>query len=108
MFALSWMITNPPLGSRAHAYRSSRTQTKQSADSIDIRDCRVTEIEYTMEGENCANPLLLGWIKEWLDQARDRGSKGVAASVSPSSHPGPNCILTASSACAVINELMTR
>ncbi|KAJ5105874.1 hypothetical protein NUU61_003221 [Penicillium alfredii] len=27
--------------------------------------------------EECANPLLLGWIKEWLDQARDRNSKGV-------------------------------
>ncbi|KAF7719741.1 Uncharacterized protein PECH_005698 [Penicillium ucsense] len=25
----------------------------------------------------CANPLLLGWIKEWLDQARERNSKGV-------------------------------
>jgi hypothetical protein len=27
--------------------------------------------------EECANPLLLGWIKEWLDQARERNSKGV-------------------------------
>ncbi|KAJ5723437.1 DNA-directed DNA polymerase family X beta-like N-terminal [Penicillium malachiteum] len=27
--------------------------------------------------EQCANPLLLGWIKEWLDQARERNSKGV-------------------------------
>ncbi|KAJ5266981.1 DNA-directed DNA polymerase family X beta-like N-terminal [Penicillium angulare] len=27
--------------------------------------------------QECANPLLLGWIKEWLDQARDRNSKGV-------------------------------
>ncbi|KAF4218123.1 hypothetical protein CNMCM8980_000217 [Aspergillus fumigatiaffinis] len=27
--------------------------------------------------ETCANPLLLGWIKEWLDQARERNSKGV-------------------------------
>ncbi|PLB53107.1 endonuclease MUS81 [Aspergillus steynii IBT 23096] len=27
--------------------------------------------------EPCANPLLLGWIKEWLDQARERNSKGV-------------------------------
>ncbi|KAF7590118.1 Crossover junction endonuclease mus81 [Aspergillus hancockii] len=27
--------------------------------------------------ETCANPLLLGWIKEWLDQARERSSKGV-------------------------------
>ncbi|KAJ5239986.1 DNA-directed DNA polymerase family X beta-like N-terminal [Penicillium chermesinum] len=26
--------------------------------------------------EECANPLLLGWIKEWLDQARERNSKG--------------------------------
>ncbi|KAJ5551009.1 hypothetical protein N7535_001052 [Penicillium sp. DV-2018c] len=25
----------------------------------------------------CANPLLLGWIKEWLDEARERNSKGV-------------------------------
>jgi crossover junction endonuclease MUS81 len=24
----------------------------------------------------CANPLLLGWVKEWLDQARERNSKG--------------------------------
>ncbi|KAL1857912.1 Crossover junction endonuclease mus81 [Paecilomyces lecythidis] len=24
----------------------------------------------------CANPLLLGWIKEWLEQARERNSKG--------------------------------
>ncbi|CAG8233317.1 unnamed protein product [Penicillium salamii] len=27
--------------------------------------------------EECANPLLLGWIKVWLDQARERNSKGV-------------------------------
>jgi hypothetical protein len=27
--------------------------------------------------EECANPLLLGWIKEWLDQARERNSKGL-------------------------------
>lgn len=27
--------------------------------------------------EECANPLLLGWIKEWLEQARERNSKGV-------------------------------
>jgi crossover junction endonuclease MUS81 len=26
--------------------------------------------------DDCANPLLLGWVKEWLDQARDRNSKG--------------------------------
>lgn len=32
--------------------------------------------------EECANPLLLGWIKEWLDQARERNSKGVTVSVS--------------------------
>ncbi len=27
--------------------------------------------------EESANPLLLGWIKEWLDQARERNSNGV-------------------------------
>jgi crossover junction endonuclease MUS81 len=32
--------------------------------------------------EECANPLLLGWIKEWLDQARERNSKGVTVLVS--------------------------
>lgn len=26
--------------------------------------------------DTCANPLLLQWIKEWLDQARERNSKG--------------------------------
>ena len=31
--------------------------------------------------EECANPLLLGWIKEWLDQARERNSKGVTVYV---------------------------
>lgn len=31
--------------------------------------------------EDCANPLLLGWIKEWLDQARERNSKGVTVFV---------------------------
>lgn len=30
---------------------------------------------------SCANPLLLEWIKEWLDQARERNSKGVTVSV---------------------------
>ncbi|CAJ2502028.1 Uu.00g048810.m01.CDS01 [Anthostomella pinea] len=25
----------------------------------------------------CANPLLLGWVKEWVDVARERNSKGV-------------------------------
>lgn len=37
-----------------------------------------------MSEEECANPLLLGWIKEWLDQARERNSKGVTVSVDPS------------------------
>jgi crossover junction endonuclease MUS81 len=27
--------------------------------------------------EPCANPLLLGWVKEWVDLARERNSKGV-------------------------------
>ncbi|EGX90467.1 DNA repair protein Mus81, putative [Cordyceps militaris CM01] len=27
--------------------------------------------------EDCANPQLLGWVKEWLDQARERNSKGI-------------------------------
>ncbi|KAL4870952.1 crossover junction endonuclease mus81 [Aspergillus spectabilis] len=26
--------------------------------------------------ETCANPLFLGWIKEWLDQAREHNTKG--------------------------------
>lgn len=30
-----------------------------------------------MAGDSCANPLLLEWIKEWLDEARERNSKGV-------------------------------
>ncbi|KAI0140932.1 crossover junction endonuclease MUS81 [Hypoxylon sp. NC0597] len=25
----------------------------------------------------CANPLLLGWVQEWVDQARERNSKGL-------------------------------
>ncbi|KAL4810025.1 ERCC4 domain-containing protein [Aspergillus unguis] len=29
-----------------------------------------------MDDSECANPLLLGWIKEWLEQARERNSKG--------------------------------
>lgn len=33
--------------------------------------------------EECANPLLLEWIKEWLDQARERNSKGVTVYVYP-------------------------
>ncbi|KAI1490669.1 crossover junction endonuclease MUS81 [Biscogniauxia mediterranea] len=27
--------------------------------------------------EPCANPLLLGWVKEWVDLARERNSKGL-------------------------------
>ncbi|KAI0539927.1 hypothetical protein GGR58DRAFT_192922 [Xylaria digitata] len=27
--------------------------------------------------ETCANPLLLGWVKEWVDVARERNSKGI-------------------------------
>ncbi|TQV95812.1 DNA repair protein Mus81 [Cordyceps javanica] len=27
--------------------------------------------------EDCANPQLLGWVKEWLDLARERNSKGI-------------------------------
>ncbi|KAH6898861.1 ERCC4 domain-containing protein [Thelonectria olida] len=30
-----------------------------------------------MEDSECANPRLLGWVKEWLDVARERNSKGV-------------------------------
>ncbi|KAL2854956.1 crossover junction endonuclease mus81 [Aspergillus pseudoustus] len=29
-----------------------------------------------MSDNTCANPLLLGWIKEWLEQAREHNSKG--------------------------------
>lgn len=30
-----------------------------------------------IEDEDCANPLLLSWVKEWYDTARERNSKGV-------------------------------
>ncbi|KAF7562750.1 hypothetical protein G7046_g1371 [Stylonectria norvegica] len=30
-----------------------------------------------MEDAESANPLLLGWVKEWLDLARERNSKGI-------------------------------
>jgi crossover junction endonuclease MUS81 len=30
-----------------------------------------------MADEECANPLLLGWVKEWLETARERNTKGV-------------------------------
>jgi len=26
--------------------------------------------------EECANPLFAGWLKEWMDEARERNSKG--------------------------------
>lgn len=29
------------------------------------------------QAETCANPLLLGWVKEWLDFAREKNTKGV-------------------------------
>ncbi len=29
--------------------------------------------------DDCANPLFLGWIKEWWDQAKERNTKGVLA-----------------------------
>lgn len=32
-----------------------------------------------MDDANTANPQLLAWVKEWLDQARERNSKGVTA-----------------------------
>lgn len=35
-----------------------------------------------MAGNTCGNPLLLEWIKEWLDHAEQRNSKGVSVSVS--------------------------
>ena len=38
--------------------------------------------EHSFMSESCANPLLLGWIKEWLDQARERNSKGFTVFVS--------------------------
>lgn len=31
----------------------------------------------TTMADDCANPLLLAWVKEWLDEARSRNSKGV-------------------------------
>lgn len=34
-----------------------------------------------MADEDCANPMLLGWVKEWLEQARDRNSKGITVFV---------------------------
>ncbi|KAI0017244.1 hypothetical protein F4780DRAFT_613718 [Xylariomycetidae sp. FL0641] len=30
-----------------------------------------------VEEETCANPLLLGWVEEWVNVARERNSKGV-------------------------------
>lgn len=30
-----------------------------------------------MADEECANPLLLGWVKEWLETAKERNTKGV-------------------------------
>ncbi|KAI1499156.1 crossover junction endonuclease MUS81 [Biscogniauxia marginata] len=30
-----------------------------------------------LPGDPCANPLLLGWVKEWVDLARERNSKGL-------------------------------
>ncbi len=30
-----------------------------------------------MSQDTCANPLLLGWVKEWWDTAREQNSKGV-------------------------------
>lgn len=32
-----------------------------------------------MEDSDCANPQFLAWVKEWLDVARERNSKGVTA-----------------------------
>jgi crossover junction endonuclease MUS81 len=32
-----------------------------------------------MEDDECANPKLLAWVKEWLDLAREQNSKGVNA-----------------------------
>ncbi|CAK7233588.1 Crossover junction endonuclease mus81 [Sporothrix curviconia] len=29
--------------------------------------------------DECANPLFLGWVKEWWDQAKERNTKGVLA-----------------------------
>jgi crossover junction endonuclease MUS81 len=26
--------------------------------------------------DECANPLLVQWLKEWMDQAKERNSKG--------------------------------
>ncbi len=31
----------------------------------------------SLPDDDCANPLLLGWVKEWWDTARERNSKGV-------------------------------
>ncbi|KAF3491218.1 crossover junction endonuclease mus81 [Arthroderma uncinatum] len=31
-----------------------------------------------MADDTCANPLLLGWIKEWYDEAQERNSKGAS------------------------------
>ena len=54
--------------------------------------------------EECANPLLLGWIKEWLDQARERNSKGVTVFV-PSPYLSP---LYVSDTITAIRKLMSR
>lgn len=39
--------------------------------------CQVNAILPSMEDDACANPQLLAWVKEWLDQARERNSKGI-------------------------------
>ena len=39
---------------------------------------RLNDLENDMAStEQCANPLLLQWIKEWWDKAREQSSKGV-------------------------------
>ena len=34
--------------------------------------------------ENCKNPLLAGWLKEWMDEAKERSAKSYTVSVTPS------------------------
>jgi len=41
------------------------------------------ENQISIMAEECANPLLLQWLKEWMDQAQERNSKGYTVYSAP-------------------------
>lgn len=68
---------------RASPLRTTDTKSKRIHAHVPSYGARVKltlqighEQDLCVMAQDCANPLLAKWLKEWMDQAKERNSKG--------------------------------